>query len=105
MKPIEPGCLCLIINAGVPENNLKQVTAIGFVVGSRIPAPGPNGLTVYTEPGEVYWEVEGDLFYRTTQDPTLRRTGFGLIRASRLIRIDGHEPEKTTEHSKESVTC
>jgi len=31
MKPIEPGCLCIVINDGVCGNNGKSVTAIEYL--------------------------------------------------------------------------
>lgn len=91
-KPIEPGCLALIIHGGsVPENSQKTVQAIRFV------APGQTlvhrEVTVTNTKPMRAWLVEGADILALTQNKKHMRLGFALVAEKRLLRIDDHTPD------------
>ena len=82
MKPIEAGCLCLIIQAENPEHVGENVVAV------RVNKP----LT--EEYGETIWMVDGGA-------PPPTSAGW-CSKEAWLLRIDGHEPE--TQDVPEELT-
>ncbi len=84
-KPIEPGCLVVIISADNPE----IVGKVGTVVGhNESPFVTPAGQWVA---GVGWWDVDAD------HDCIICRP------ASSLLRIDGGEDESVTERHDEEV--
>lgn len=83
LKPIEPGCMALILK-GRPASN------IGKVVQVKSWAPAGNsrykGYQVESKNGGWIVEGEGVLSHAG------RSTGIGLYQSNSLMRIDGHEP-------------
>ena len=81
LKPIEPGCLCLIVNATHVENIGTTVTVVQIA-----------SISPYQ--GEITWEVESE-----SLDPSKTWDGVYWAKESWLMRIDGHD-EQETETSK-----
>lgn len=91
-KPIEPGCLALIIHGGnVPENAQKTVQVIRFV------APGQTlehrKLIVHNSSPLRAWVVESSDILALTQNKKHQQIGFALVAEKRLLRIDDHTPD------------
>lgn len=84
MKPIEPGCLVMIISSDNPE----LVGMTGTVIGrNEAPFTSPDGRVVE---GAGWWDVDADHEYLICRP------------ASSLLRIDGSEDESLeTEREKE----
>lgn len=80
MKKLEPGCLAIVLNAGVKEN-------IGKVV------------TVVDRDGAGWWKVEGDFV------TVLGTIGIGAAKEEWLLRIDGGEDETITHSADDEVTA
>ena len=97
-KPIEPGCLALIVGSKTcPENNSKTVRVIRRLVNGEM---GENGMRIYTRQ-PVSWLVESlrtPLSLMTTKGRKLQvmRRAYA---PKFLIRLDDDEEPKqeTTE--------
>lgn len=87
LKPIEPGCLAVIIES-VAGNTGKVVTPL-----RRIPDP------VGFEQGGDYWELDQPLSCVWVYDDghTEEIEGHPFCRAAHMMRIDGHTED---EHDK-----
>ncbi len=100
MKKIEPGCLCILLGKyfGWPVIAVDR---------AQYPSLGrmPDGHD-YSARTATSWIIE-------TQSRPFTETGkvwqtserYALCDESMLRRIDGHEPEQTTEQLKEVATC
>lgn len=99
MKPIEPGCLCLVVGCySDPEDIGKSVTAIKYLPPGRhitpeLPGWSEGNSWVCQSP-----EITSHLRGRGTK-------GFALFDPKHLRRIDGDEPEQATEQKQEASTC
>ena len=84
LKPIEPGCLCVIIKSFCGHTG-KVLT-----VGGRIPQP------ISFAPGK-YWSTDTPL-----------RTTWGREQShvceTHIMRIDGHEPDEQSIVERELIT-
>ena len=91
-KPIEPGCLALIIHGGtVPENAQKTVQVIRFVApGKRVEY---RDVQVTNPTALRAWLVEGSDILALTKNKKHVRLGFALVAEKRLLRIDDHTPD------------
>lgn len=90
MKPIEPGCLAMIVGSEVAENNGKVVTVIECV-GMRSPllSNPAVGYTYYiesTSPSNPLWLVDKDIKW-------VSGNGDPFAPESLLMRIDGGEEQ------------
>lgn len=89
LKPIEPGCLAVIIGARVPENNGKVVRVIEYV-----------GDYVQNHPLMYRWRIDtklraavesgGELFYYCLIDH---------VAECQLLRIDGEDFQEDVEET------
>lgn len=77
LKPIEKGCMAMIINTGIPENDGQIVTVLECL-GEMV---HPDTFKIH-----MIWRVDH-------VGPTNKGTMSDLIRESRLMRIDGGEFE------------
>lgn len=99
MKPIEPGCLCLVVGCYEhPEDLGKSVTAIRYLPPGDHFTPEVNGWCE----GNSWLCQSPEITSRPGGDGT---KGFALYDPKHLRRIDGHEPEQATEQKKEVSTC
>lgn len=80
LKPIEPGCLCLIVNSTCGNEG------ISLTVLERAEAPP------FWDKGQ-WWTTDTLIKFRCGQ---LRK----MVREEQLMRIDGHD-EQETENNKE----
>ena len=90
MKPIEPGCLALVL---VGEYSGQVVTVGHRAICGEI---APNGAVYWNGSCEHVWLVYGDVVSKTGGH------GWAYAREKSLMRIDGHE-EKTKQREAETV--
>lgn len=96
MKPIEPGCLAMIVSSKFPQELGLIVQVIKQVDG---PVVAPDGYRWNSKPGS--WLVG----YREPMPACLGGplSMYATYRYDGLLRIDGHEPE--TRQEKREVTA
>lgn len=87
MKPIEPGCRALIINAVHKENIGKMVTAITTVAPGEPITLSDGAYAVNIDPYPV-WLVEGDLIVGWGEN--LMRSPQAFIEERNLMRLDNN---------------
>ena len=104
-KPIEPGCLAMIVGSrGCPENNGRVVRVLRRMVAGEM---GVNGLLIHTR-YPFAWLVEafGQPLTLITTSRKRMQVMQRLYAPKHLIRLDDDEtPEEahTTEQHKEQV--
>lgn len=108
MKPIEAGCLAIVINATVAvENNGKVVKVLYLAEQDTLCTVTVDGLTVKGFLDCDVWVIEGDTllggirttplgqegFFGKGTFETVRGRGNSAFRSKNLMRIDGGDEE------------
>lgn len=104
-KPIEPGCLAMVVNCeSVPENNGKVVTVLRLAETSYVPSVLiPYGVRPRWDRRQPAWVVQGDRLVASASNGRgecieVRCTEAAFYQ-SRLVRLDdGDAPEQEHEH-------
>lgn len=95
MKPIVPGCLCVIIGSkSAPELNGVCVEVIRKVSSDE-------ASRLFLSRKYEWWEVDRDIPLTAASGMVINYLPF--CPTNHLLRIDGHEPE--TQQEKREVTA
>ena len=110
MKPIEPGCLAIIVNSLTPENIGKTVRVIEKVASDKIYSmPSPDGsprMIDYTPCKETRWlvELEKDtVVVAIDKLGNYIRGNKGLCAEKRLMRIGDDSVQDVLKKVVENV--
>lgn len=110
MKPIEVGCMALVIGGSFPEAIGKSVRVLAFIAENELAELNVPGIGIQVKESRVdQWLVTADnLFNDEYVDRVIRIinkdgiVGKCAFTSSELIRIDG-EPEEELDKEREHV--